>query len=476
MQITPVSNRVIKRRRTGSVGTFLSSRVLRSLGGTASNVFRGARTAAAIAQNPVGYAAMRAGRGLIRMVGRRINQRLQQRRRNLNRQPKGKWVTTGKYAGSVRGKKYKVKDADVCQAKGFLHTTEVNGTISDPDCCYIMHSTFGGVGPTLEIVMQSLIRKLFLKHGVNITGVQEKIRGYNGGSSGGDSDGWRISLVHTSAVTNARTYTNYDFGTNETLQSLTGNQQNGVSPTMASIMNYLYDYTGYASVTRTDIIESLELYSKDGNVTDFWHIEASLNLKNETIHYYCKSELKFQNRTKAADGGVDATNINNNPLTGKLYEFTSGVPKTKAYNTFLIERIKDGTGVNLIRGAEFAANVNGLKEPPRPKFFSNCKKSSSIRLEPGAIKKHTIIHTVKLKFNQFLLNHTYQSTGVDRLTIRAAGKCAMIALEDMINVNGSELIGMAYEVNRTYGLYSVTGKYASSVGQLYQVTQNNNPA
>lgn len=383
--------------------------------------------------------------------------------------------TRGRYAGKVKGKKLRTKIQDICQRTGFLHTVEVNGIVADPDICYITHSTYSGMRPTHEILMHALLRKVFAKAGCNITGVNEKIRGYNAGINGGDSDGWKICLVWTDILTGVKQWVQYETGLNETLYTITGSVQNGLAPNASNIMNALVEFSVEFGGAKDRIFESLELYDKDGNAGNFWRIASTINLKLENIHCYSQSSIKFQNRTKS--GGTNETdNVNNNPLVGRIYEFTSGVPRPKVENTYLLERITDGFGVELIRGAEFAANVQGLKEVPRASFFANCNKSISLKLQPGDIKKNSIRHSFKMLFNDFLLNYAllFNNNGVGK-TAKATGKCAMLALEDMINIDAGDLVTLAYEVNRIVGIYTSSGKAPSSIGHLYQLNRSNLP-
>jgi len=59
---------------------------------------------------------------------------------------------------------------------------------------------------------------------------------------------------------------------------------------------------------------------------------------------------------------------------------------------------------------------------------------------------------------------------------RIFGKSSLLAFEDVINVNVTYNIVIAYEVNRVYGCYLTTGKDTAALGARYQMTQNSNPA
>lgn len=60
--------------------------------------------------------------------------------------------------------------------------------------------------------------------------------------------------------------------------------------------------------------------------------------------------------------------------------------------------------------------------------------------------------------------------------MKMMGKCTLIALEDMINVNVNQNISIAYEVNREEAMYLSTASITPAQGAFYQGTQSNNPA
>jgi len=66
--------------------------------------------------------------------------------------------------------------------------------------------------------------------------------------------------------------------------------------------------------------------------------------------------------------------------------------------------------------------------------------------------------------------------GDNRHQTNLTGRCAMFALEDMINVNANNNIAIAYEINRSFGGYLTTSYKNQSLGHRYDIQRNDVPA
>lgn len=350
---------------------------------------------------------------------------------------------------------------------GFVTTQEITGSINDNDCVYMGHSAIDPDKSVL-IIIQSLMRKLMKKgYGYNVTNVGEY---FPADIVGTDT---RFRLVKKNLLTGA-----------EIIVQHSGLSIESVAPL------FLNDFIDYSNGGPTDSLESVldlvkfEVYARDaidatiGNSE--YRLRAQINLKNEVVHFFSKSEMKIQNRSKAADGSADAENIAANPLVGRLYEMKGGVPRARVFDVSILEKIRVN-GVLLVRSAEFTPGVTGtvtgstMKEPPIPKVFQNCSKSAKVRLEPGAIKTHYCNVTYSKPLLYFLKKiHVHNSTTSGGLqTTYTIGKFALFALEDVINVNVNSKIECAYEINRQFGAYLTTMKPAVAQGQYVQETVSN---
>lgn len=387
-----------------------------------------------------------------------------------------KYFTMGKYAGKFKKRYTRFLKTDYYRNYGFCNTTEITGTVSDPDCVYVGHSTTSG-HRILTVFLQSALRKLY-KQSANwtCTNITDPLLGYQGAG-----DGWRLILFVKEVSTGVITQVTYDTTTTDTIARIVGDTAGGVAPSWPDLYNFWINYLQNGPPSgATQQPTRLALYQRDGNITSFYHFMGDIYFPNEVINLYIKSELKIQNRTLSASGSGDAEDVSNNPLIGRSYQFTSANPRPKVEGVDLIGTILDATGVITRRAAEFpAATQVIMREPPSSKIFWNCNKEGKVILEPGNIKKDVIYIKIKKPVYKFFqdLDWRPSSTSVaSALSMKGYGKSSLFALEDMINVNVSQNLSIAYEVNRVEMCYLSTSKQHPAQGGFYQNTQSNNPA
>lgn len=392
-----------------------------------------------------------------------------------------KYHTSGKYVGKFK-KPVKVKGS-MYRNKGFVHVQEVSGIVSDPDTVYIGHSTYSGA-LLLEMLAQSLLRKLLQKVGNTIRSVTQPIQGYqpNTGSN------WKFSIERQNKATGV--YQSYDYITtgNPSIYQIVGSKTENVAPLWGEFVTVLRDYaTGAASDANGSDIHVNEptrliAYREEGNVGSFWQHAAEIRFAEEKVHFFSKSQLKVQNRTLAATGSADEDDVTNNPLEGRLIHFNGGCPRSKINDltSYFIESMQDFSGLLLTRAAQMtSASLQELREPADPKLFWNSSKASKIKLGPGDIKKDVIYDQRSYKVLYFLkrMMAGYSLTGnpTENKQINLFGKSGLISLEDMINVNAASNISCAYEINRELGMFCTTTKNTFALGRRYQIIANNQP-
>jgi len=375
--------------------------------------------------------------------------------------------TTGSYKGKFRKGRNSKSPFTKYIAKGFVHTTEVNGTLGDPDVLYVGHSAISGA-QALEFVAMSLLRKLLWDISrLSIDNVVTPLYGI-----AGSAVTYQFNLYTTNPDTIAEAQISYNTVASDSIFTIVGNVAGGVTGTWSGLMTALQAYATGASEAMPTRLEVAKLDFSTLGTT--YRILGQLNLMNTSCHLYSESELKIQNRTLGADASADATDVTNNPLVGRSYQFRGGVPYIKTNNiegrAVLLDRMLDNTGSLLARGASFTHLA--YREPIEPKMFVNCVKSSKIRLEPGAIKMDKLNWKKSMAFLKFI-KLIYSDTRIgNNYTLNIPGKCSIIALEDIINVNAAQNIALAYEINRKVGVYLTTGKVPAAIGQLYQITLN----
>lgn len=432
-------------------------RVARNLAETAFNRFAPFPLRAAVGVGRLAYNAIRRSRS-----GRRTGSKTMSG---------PKYFTTGKYGGKF-AKKFKRTKKNNYREKGFVHTAEIHGTISDPDCTYIGQSSYSGY-QILEIICQCLLKKLFAKTGFICKDVTQTLPYF---SDGNVSNLWRIRFVRLNREDGSLDNQDYTTSSNVSIYTLVGDKSTGTAPLWPGFVNSMLAFmTGeYASGTSALNVQEpyrLELYREEGNVGVFYQAEAAIELTMEQIHIYSKSDLKVQNRTLAADNSTDATDVSNNPIIGYEYRFSSGSPRCKDGTSGHLSSVLEPSGIITARSAQMSS---AFKEPPPANAFWNCTSSARVKLDPGQIKKSSLWHSSKMPLLAFMKKCNF-SVGTNLKQISLFGKSSLLALEDIINVNAANNISIAYEINREFGAYLTTHYKNSSLGVRYDMTVNNNP-
>lgn len=377
-----------------------------------------------------------------------------------------RYRTRGSYYGRFKRSKRLNKKQDAVLHRGFLNTTEITGTVADPNCVYVGHSCMSG-NEVIEGICSSLLRQLYKKAlDLNVTNIQEPLPAFGVG-------GYTLR-IERELMDGTNTIQQFDYvpSATDTIQFIVGSRVAGIVPAWATLLDVFKDYASGNSASTVNLYQPTKLYFLE---TLNFNVLARINLKNERVHVRVDSHIKVQNRTLAADASSDATDVSNNPLVGKLYSFSSGCPMTKVDYAPLVNSIPDFTGAITIPSASFTKT--GFFEPPHPKIFVNCKKSTGVRLEPGQIKEDRIKFSSSTPLLKFLTTFGYgigPTGAVATLNrqMKLKGTCTLIALEDVINVNALQNISVAYEINRRTAVYTTPMKPATSLGALYQATQS----
>lgn len=381
----------------------------------------------------------------------------------------------GKFRGNFKRPRRVPKKMDPFISKGFLHTSEVHGLVTDTNIVYAGHSTYSGI-KVIELLAQCILRKLYKKAGWLCKSVREVIPGRSTTLLNARD---RITVFVKNKKSGVTSQYSHDLTLNGTdsIFSLCGDQSAtvAVAPIFPTFIAILQNYatTDYSTTTNVDVPQRIVLFREDDNGgTSTYPFTCEINLENEVVHCKSTSVLKIQNRSLAADASNQAEAVSANPLQGKLYHFSSGAPRGRTISMYNIEGMFDNTGVILARGASFPSVAQVLLEPPEAKFFWNCTKSSKIRINPGDIKQDTIKHSTVKPFLLFLKDMKFGASGLnaDDKQLNLAGKSSLIALEDVINVNSDELISIAYECNKQYGMFLTSLPDSPAMGYRYDNT------
>lgn len=236
---------------------------------------------------------------------------------------------------------------------------------------------------------------------------------------------------------------------------------------LAHIEAHLLRADGSAVTTNVEPY-MLNVYTYDQGIgtNDKKRLAANLNLSNEFITVYSSSTLKIQNRT-AGDNATttdkyELDRIDNQPLKGYRYQFY-GEPRLKyarttAPTTGGVNQINyNSTDGTLIWRATDLPQP--YIEPPVPKFWANCPKSSGVVLQPGEMKKGYIAVKYSGRFVNVVKKIRAERTVIDRV-IGIKGKTELFAFEEKIRTSGSNPITLMYETEMKVGCTTKSGPTA----------------
>jgi len=346
------------------------------------------------------------------------------------------------------------------QSLGYHKTIEQYGTVSDPNCVFLGHSSVYLEEMSFTI-KTALMRKILNKAGFKITNqwnevqTSDPIVGTNGALN---SFGLRFVYEKKNAFTGGYAVYTYDTVDNQTFNQIC----TGFSDMSDQLLAY---FRGAASsqAAQNDEPYRLAVYKYDTGVIGFtaWRLGAEMFLEDCTLDVMLSSTMCIQNRTKAAlddvptsTVGYDADRIDAQPLKGMLYEFKNGEPRirhggpsvtiTPLGSNQIFNRTCEN-GLNLIRGGDYIAG----EEPFVPKYFGNIVKATTVYLQPGEMKKTTFKYNFKGRFLNIIkkmqVTRWNGGSGTASFVAGTTGKCQMIALEEVMRTNSSNKVTCGYE-------------------------------
>lgn len=342
--------------------------------------------------------------------------------------------------------------------RGYVTCQEVFGQCNDVDCVYVGHTTYNKPEIAKAIACATL-RSLLIKAGFNPDSPQQEIpfNLYN------QSTGFTLNWVEINAD-GAVTPVQYTIPDNTNLSNLA--TASGFYDRILSRMDKDDGSVRYE-------IDRIALYSLDFNVTATGRLAAEINLKREHIELEIISTLVVQNRTKPATGSGTTTDaVDNQPLKGYRYECSNGVPTVKTMGNDGLEKMLSN-GV-LLQQAVDLSPASLFKEPPPPRMFSNCRKYNRVALEPGEIKRSSIVWRVTGLWNTVIQQRLTSQKGVANENIgKAPGRCELFAMEERLNSGSSNAITIQYECDKKTMCRTWQGKLATMLPDYTQIEQNN---
>ncbi len=400
-------------------------------------------------------------------------------------------MSTARYRGRFKKptrRNYEKKDGTALKF-GYHITKETFGTVTDPHCAYISHSTMDYLNIP-RVMAGAILRKLFRKAGLTVNSSDETLPLYNPYRSGKPGDNvFELQFVRQSPLQGGGLagIIHYVIGQDENFQSVLEN-----SFLKQAIFNYINRDPAWP-VDHEEQISRVYLYMFTGEEVapedTGKRLVAQLDLSNEVIHLNFKSELKVQNRTKgdAAGASAETDRVDNTPLTGQLYQFRGGHPALKSQpmnqNSNAINvgfNVMDRSGVTLTRSG--TVGLAQYREPPNRSHFKNCVASSKVLLQPGDIKNCSVSFSMKGKFDTIINKLRAQNVDTDTSAIPLInyvlrgipGKSQTLCLEEIIRSITSNDINLVYERQWTCGAYLITkNNYVAMNTELQVETKNN---
>lgn len=360
-----------------------------------------------------------------------------------------KFITRGHYTG--RFKRPTRKSArtifDKYNKTGCVLTTETIGNVQDTDCCYIINEVMNS-RDVIRYIVSAFMRRLFEKAGFRVEGGDRAVLDIGLGIF--NDAKYHITLYRLNKSTGAVSSDDYSVGTLDKFDDI-------VDFFVPFFENYSSGF-GLNDDNNTNELHKMSFWYDNGTVGTVPLVLSMLLFSETFIQMFGYTELKVQNRTKAAGGSEDAENINNNPLQGWSYLF-NGVPKAKGNSliqggdfTYLnFERLPYPKGVQTFGGSDPAQTFN-IREPPIPKQFWNCAKAKRIRLEPGEIKKMVASKYKQGNILRILKAIRLSRDGLYQYSTYSIFPVQMIAMEDVINGSVEEEISVQYEIERKLGV------------------------
>jgi len=362
------------------------------------------------------------------------------------------------YAGSLNKRKY---GKDVMQKAlqiGSVVQLEQYGSVKDPHCVYIGHSTFQQDSISYAIRF-ALIRKVFQKAGIRVINRFEELALF----APGNSDGFKLEYVYGDSLSGGYGNVSYITLDNQTLSVVVNN-----------FAAFTTQFNEFMDSNDGKQPFSLNLYVSDRDaLATNWRLIGNVQISDEEMHMQISSVIKVQNRTAgdlAGAGDLNTERTDCQPVIVKGFHFTNADPRTRALQNGLgtIDNnysVLNGTHRNDVRllrgGSEFGVGVAFQNTPPKS-IFNNCDKVSSSILQPGAMKQSSIYYSCKGRGMNFFKKLQFNLL-TSQIIAQTLGRYELLVFEEKMRTVGTNPVSIHYERKYSIGCYSLTKKGGSIV-------------
>lgn len=352
-------------------------------------------------------------------------------------------TSTGVYAGKFKKvKKVKTTIESLALKKGYGQSVESHGRMSDPSTCYIGHSTTN-VAIISRVLLGNFIRKVMQKAGYHISNRVTPINAFD--ISNGD--GFKFVLQQMDPTTGGIIQANYTTVGSDSLETILTNWVTG--------FNFFLDYFNF--VTQNEPTRLL-FYSSDRNGLDTnWRLASEILISEEIVELSVKSTITIQNRSAGASavaGNLDIDRVDNQPIKSHRYKFSQATPRLKDNSSLdnqdALSQIP-ASGYQLLRSAQL--NLD-FQDAPVGEYWSNCTGISKTVLQPGTIRKSSIVHIHRGKLHTVMkrIRPIKKVAGVN--FAGGAGKSELYCLEELLRTSEANPITIQYE--RDFECYCIS--------------------
>lgn len=208
-------------------------------------------------------------------------------------------------------------------------------------------------------------------------------------------------------------------------------------------------------------INFMQFYTSAGTV-----LEGAVQLRGAIVSSLGKSSLKVQNRT-VASAGDDEADVNNQPLTGRIFERAGGYIQFRDKQNQIKSNSSHG------RVLEYSSTINYLQEPVDNFAIAGKGSSVPIRIDPGKIKTSTLTKMIKISLDRLMNEFSKQcdqlAGSFSNLSIgNPYGRIRVMMLERVIDVGEVGIVG-AYEIDSK--LYTKVNLRKYRINRYYQATK-----
>jgi hypothetical protein len=359
---------------------------------------------------------------------------------------RAKPVVNARSGSVVHTKKYKRNKQQKLSKRGILFHQEIGGTSISNDVTYMGHVTCPVKTVNLAVWL-AIVKEFYIMCGADIGDLNDNMDTLLGDT---------MTLQYSSTIGAGTNQTVYTFGGATSVYTLAVWLTDDVRPWNSDTdVEYQFQNLIYAQ-------------PKAGTGTNFLH-PVYMSLRDMDIHIIAKSHMKIQNRTVTVAADIEADDVDNVPIAGRIYE---------GKGTGMITIVKKSNApaaqplffANITTGVIAITPASGPPlEMPEPDYFDKIDKVGNIKIEPGEIKHSYLNWTKSMKFNSYRKAVQPFQPDASNATNKRLGTFRLFAIEKMIqyttNANISSVYMIDYDlaVKVTHKRQYFTSKFFSSV-------------